>query len=105
MRIALLAASLIAAQPGQLRILDAVYGNPERGRTCDATLAVAQQCDDRTACVVSVSNGICGDPDYHTAKRLFITFKCGPAPAQTLVVTEASVVRLACNQPTGKPTS
>ena len=92
----LLAGVLAAGVPGQLRILDAVYGNPERGRMCDATQAVAQQCDERAACVLSVSNGICGDPDFQMAKRLFVTFKCGPAPAQTLVVTEASLVRLAC---------
>ncbi len=100
----LLAIFAAAAPPAQIKVLDAVYGNPERGRMCDATLAIGQQCDDRAACLVSVSNGICGDPDYHVAKRLFITFKCGPAPAQTLVVTEASVVRLGCEQ-TNKPTS
>ena len=103
---ALLLAALIASQvPGQLRILDAVYGDPEHARWCDATLAVGQQCDDRSSCLVSVGPCICGDPDYGTLKHLYITFKCGPGPAQTLAVAEAGTVRIACAPTSGRPTT
>jgi hypothetical protein len=97
MRLPVLLALLAAAPQPQLHVLDAVYGNPERGRMCDATLPVAGQCDDRSTCVIAVSNGMCGDPDYGVPKRLFITFKCGRYPAQTVTVGEAAVVRLACD--------
>ncbi len=81
---------------GQLRVLDAVYGNPERGRMCDATAPLAHECDGRSDCVIEAGNGICGDPDFGTRKRLFVTFKCGGLPAQTVTVLEATAVRLRC---------
>jgi hypothetical protein len=105
MRLPILLALLVAATPAQLRVLDAVYGNPERGRMCDATQPIADQCDGRSNCVIAVSNGMCGDPDYGVPKRLVITFKCGPYPARTVTVAETQVIRLGCDAvpPPGPP--
>ena len=90
---------LVAGQNNALHILDAVYGNADRGRFCDVLLPVSQQCDDRTTCLVSVSNGMCGDPDFGHPKQLYLAFKCGGFPAKVLQAPEGSVVRLACGVP------
>jgi hypothetical protein len=54
--------------------------------------------------VIAAGNGICGDPDFGTRKRLFITFKCGGLPAQTVTVLEATAVRLRCVPGPGETT-
>jgi hypothetical protein len=96
MRTALALAVLIAGEPPELHILDAVYGNPETGGMCDATLAVLDLCDERESCLISISNGICGDPARGALKQLFIAFKCGAYPAQTVAGPEGTVLRLSC---------
>ncbi|MCW3477452.1 SUEL-type lectin domain-containing protein [Limobrevibacterium gyesilva] len=103
--LAALMAAQLAVPAGQIRILDAVYGDAARGRLCDATLAVEQQCDERESCLISVTNGICGDPAYGLAKRLHVAFKCGRAPAQLLVAAEGSVIRLSCAAQAARPGS
>ena len=93
---ALVLATLIGGEPPELHILDAVYGNPDTDGLCDATLAVLDQCDERESCLISISNGICGDPARGQFKRLFIAFKCGPYPARTVAGREGAVLRLSC---------
>src|ERR1700722_9113335 len=98
-------ALLVAAPPSGLRMLDAVYGTPERDRLCDATPPLARTCDGRADCVIVAGNALCGDPDVGTPKRLFIAFKCGDRPAQTLTIPEAASVRLHCQDGPGLATA
>jgi hypothetical protein len=94
--LATLLALQVATPPSGLRMLDAVYGTPERDRLCDATPPLARTCDGRADCVIVAGNALCGDPDVGTPKRLFIAFKCGDRPAQTLTIPEAASVMLHC---------
>jgi hypothetical protein len=84
-------------------VLDAVYGNPERDRLCDATPAVTQQCDGRSACVIVAGNALCGDPDFGVPKRLFLAFKCGGSPARIVTIAETAMIRLGCDGPGAPP--
>jgi hypothetical protein len=87
-----------AADPAAsvLRIVDAVYGDVARRHLCDATSNLSAICDGLNPCKFLVSNALCGDPAPNTPKRLFLAFKCGILPTQTLVAPEAATVAIAC---------
>lgn len=68
-----------------------------RGRynSCDATYAVADQCDGRDYCDVYASNNLCGDPEFRTVKDLEITYYCG-RHRKSVFTRENSYARLSC---------
>ena len=58
------------ARAATIETLSARYGTPETGRVCDATPAIANMCNGRVACDVSVGNtALCGDPDFLVTSR------------------------------------
>jgi hypothetical protein len=63
-----------------IEIVDAEYGVP--GRTCSAgpqiKKHVSEACEGfRPRCLVSVSNGWCGDPAAGVVKTLTVKYRCG----------------------------
>jgi hypothetical protein len=91
---------------GSVRIVDAVYGVLPTRQLCDATAVIAAICEGANPCAFLTSNALCGDPAPNVPKRLFLAFKCGVLPVQTLIAPEPSQVRLACPKDSfpGKPT-
>ena len=69
------------ASTGFIEVVEAEYGVP--GRTCtagpDIKKHVSAACGGfRPRCLVSVSNGWCGDPAVGVVKTLTVEYTCGP---------------------------
>lgn len=96
-----LSTALFAALPASaeetIEVLNAVYGTPGTGRTCDATAVIRAACDGKTSCDVLVSNRLCGDPDFGTPKTLNLDYQCGPAVAKSLTAPELTAAHLSCD--------
>ena len=65
---------------GFIDIIDAEYGVP--GRTCTAGPEIKKHVSDacggfRPRCLVSVSNGWCGNPAGGEVKTLSVEYRCG----------------------------
>ena len=65
---------------GVIEIVEAEYGVP--GRTCRAAPDVKKRASDacggfRPRCLISVSNGWCGDPAVGVVKTLTVDYRCG----------------------------
>jgi hypothetical protein len=70
------------ASTGSIEILEAEYGVP--GRTCTAGSEIKKRASEacggfRPRCMVSVSNGWCGDPAPGVLKTLTVEYTCGTA--------------------------
>lgn len=76
-----------------IQILDAVYGRS--GRACDATHAVARQCDGQGRCLVVASNHLCGDPVKGKIKELVVNFSCGQGNRRSQAV-EGDELNIQC---------
>jgi hypothetical protein len=68
------------APAGSIEIVEAEYGVP--GRTCTAGPDVKKRASEacggfRPRCLVSVSNGWCGDPAPGVLKTLTVEYMCG----------------------------
>jgi hypothetical protein len=68
------------ASTGSIEIIEAEYGIP--GRTCTAGPDIKKHVSDacggfRPRCLISVSNGWCGDPAPGALKTLTVNYKCG----------------------------
>jgi hypothetical protein len=83
---------------GSIEIVAAEYGVP--GRTCTAAPDVLKRTSDacggfRPRCLVSVSNGWCGDPAPGVVKTLTVDYKCG-ATLKRSAAAEGNGLVLAC---------
>jgi hypothetical protein len=68
------------ASTGSIEIVEAEYGVP--GRTCTAEADIKKYASEacggfRPRCLVSVSNGWCGDPAPGVVKTLTVEYRCG----------------------------
>lgn len=79
---------------GGVTILEAIYGSG--GRYCDATAAIAHQCQGTQACSVRAGNELCGDPRRGREKRLSIHYACADGERH-VEVRERDTVALRCN--------
>jgi hypothetical protein len=85
--------------PVSIEIVAAEYGVP--GRTCtagpDVMKSASEACGDlfRPRCLVSVSNGWCGDPAPGVVKTLTVEYLCGATRKRASAV-EGSGLELAC---------
>ncbi|MBU2149303.1 MAG: autotransporter domain-containing protein [Alphaproteobacteria bacterium] len=96
MALGLIVAAVNTAQ-AEISITKATYGtlsNP--GLTCDATSAVALQCNGLINCSFSVANSLCGDPDYGTVKNIEVIYKCDGSTSITANAEEYTQAALAC---------
>ena len=83
---------------GSIEIIDAEYGVP--GRTCTAGSQIKKHVSDacggfRPRCMVSVSNGWCGDPAPGAVKRLTVNYVCGDTKKRTSAA-EGTPLLLTC---------
>jgi hypothetical protein len=82
-----------------IEIVAAEYGVP--GRTCtagpDVTKRASEACGDlfRPRCLVSVSNGWCGDPAPGVVKTLTVDYMCGTTRKRASA-SEGTGLVLAC---------
>jgi hypothetical protein len=81
-----------------IEILHAEYGVP--GRTCTAAPGLKQHVSAacggfRPRCLVSVSNGWCGDPAQGVVKTLTVEYACG-ATRKRAAAAEGSGLVLSC---------
>jgi hypothetical protein len=88
--------SVVSTDP--IEVLAAEYGVP--GRTCTAgpeiTRHVGEACGGlRPRCLVSVSNGWCGDPAPGAVKTLTVDYRCGDTQKRAAAV-EGTPLVLAC---------
>lgn len=86
------------ASTGFIEVVEAEYGVP--GRTCtagpDIKKHVSEACGGfRPRCLVSVSNGWCGDPAPGVLKTLTVEYMCG-ATRKRASATELTGLRLSC---------
>ena len=83
---------------GLLEIVEAEYGVP--GRTCTAAPEVKKRASEacggfRPRCLVSVSNGWCGDPAVGVVKTLTVDCLCG-ATRKRASAAEGMPLELRC---------
>jgi len=81
-----------------IEIVAAEYGVP--GRTCTAGPEIKKHVGEacggfRPRCLVSVSNGWCGDPAVGVVKTLTVEYKCGTTRKQASAA-ERSPLELSC---------
>jgi hypothetical protein len=86
------------ASGGSIEIVAAEYGVP--GRTCTAAPEIKRHASEacgglRPRCLVSVSNGWCGDPAPGVLKRLTVDYKCGDTPKRASAAEGTGLV-LSC---------
>jgi hypothetical protein len=86
------------ASTGSIEIIEAEYGVP--GRTCTAGAEikgyVSEACGGfRPRCLVSVSNGWCGDPAAGMLKTLTVDYMCGTTRKRASAAEHTPLV-LAC---------
>jgi hypothetical protein len=86
------------ASTGFIEIVEAEYGVP--GRTCTAGPDIKRHASEacggfRPRCLVSVSNGWCGDPAPGVVKTLTVDYKCG-ATLKRASAAESTGLVLAC---------
>ena len=86
------------ASTGFIEIVEAEYGVP--GRTCTAGPDIKKRVSDacggfRPRCLVSVSNGLCGDPAPGVVKTLTVDYLCG-ATRKRASAAEGTGLVLAC---------
>lgn len=84
--------------PDSIEIVTAEYGVP--GRTCAAEPDVKKRASDacggfRPRCLVSVSNGWCGDPAPGVVKTLTVEYTCG-ATRKRASAPEGAGLTLSC---------
>jgi len=83
---------------GFIEIVEAEYGVP--GRTCSAGPDIKKHASDacggfRPRCLISVSNGWCGDPAVGALKTLTIDYRCGTT-VKRASATEHMPLELRC---------
>jgi hypothetical protein len=83
---------------GSIEIVEAEYGVP--GRTCSAGPEMKKHASEacggfRPRCLVSVSNGWCGDPAPGVAKTLTVEYLCGATRKRASAVESTGLV-LSC---------
>jgi hypothetical protein len=83
------------ASTGSIEIVSAEYGVP--GRTCsagpDIKKYVSEACGGfRPRCLVSVSNGWCGDPAAGVVKTLTVEYRCGSTPKRASAAENTGLV-------------
>lgn len=83
------------ASSGFIEIVSAEYGVP--GRTCsagpDIKRHVSAACGGfRPRCLVSVSNGWCGDPAVGVVKTLTVEYMCGATRKRASAVENTALV-------------
>ncbi len=86
------------ASTGSIEIVEAEYGVP--GRTCTAGSDIKKRASEacggfRPRCLVSVSNGWCGDPAPGVVKTLTVEYRCG-ATRKRVSGTEITGLVLTC---------
>ena len=86
------------ASTGSIEIVEAEYGVP--GRTCTAGPDIKKRASTacggfRPRCLVSVSNGWCGDPAPGVVKTLTVEYTCG-ATRKRVSGTEITRLVLTC---------
>jgi hypothetical protein len=86
------------ASTGFIEIIEAEYGVP--GRTCtagpDIKKYVSEACGGfRPRCLVSVSNGWCGDPAVGEVKTLTVEYTCGASRKRASATQNTGLV-LSC---------
>ncbi len=76
------------AAESRIQIMSATLGRPE-SKTCDAIKAVAQQCDGKSRCRVTVADTLCDQPlePNPLIATLRVGFRCNPkdSPRNTAV--------------------
>ena len=82
-----------SADQGEIRILDALYGQDDR--ICRAQDAVARQCDGRSRCEILADDQLCGNPYANVAKQLFVGYSCGN-DRRSVTVDEGQVAYVYC---------
>ena len=85
----------------RLRVLDALWTDDQRA--CDATRAVADYANGRSAATVQAGNGLCGDPAPGRRKALLVEYACGdPAycgnEVRTASAQEGRAAQLVCGR-------
>lgn len=83
---------------GFIEIIEAEYGVP--GRTCTAGADIKKYASEacggfRPRCLVSVSNGWCGDPAPGVLKTLTVEYRCGTTRKRASAVETTGLV-LSC---------
>ena len=86
------------ASTGSIEIVAAEYGVP--GRTCTAGAEIRKRVSEacggfRRRCLLSVSNGLCGDPAPGVVKTLTVEYTCGATRKRASGVEQTGVV-LSC---------
>lgn len=84
---------------GSIEIVDAEYGVP--GRTCTAGVDMKKRMSEacggfRPRCLVSVGNGLCGDPAPGLLKTLTVDYKCGTTRKRASAAEHAGGLVLSC---------
>ena len=72
-------ANTVASKADTIQIENAIYESINTpSRYCDATAAVAKECNGKTSCAFLVDNSLCGDPDPNNSlKHLLTNYHCG----------------------------
>jgi hypothetical protein len=86
------------ASTGYIEIVEAEYGIP--GQTCTAAPEIKKHVSEacggfRPRCLVSVSNGWCGDPAPGAVKTLTVEYRCGSTRKRASAAEHTGLV-LAC---------
>lgn len=82
-----------SAADGDIRILDALYGQDDR--LCRAESEVGRQCNGQASCEIRADDSLCGNPYANVAKQLFIGYSCG-SDRRSVTVDEGQVARVYC---------
>lgn len=81
------------APSNTITVQSAVYG---MSKTCNATSALADQCNDKANCSFSVGNHLCGDPEFGVVKRIKVSYQCTNGGAKTQTAQEYESMTLSC---------
>lgn len=84
---------------GSIEIVEAAYGVP--GRTCTAGVDMKKRMSEacggfRPRCLVSVSNGLCGDPAPGAVKTLTVEYLCGATRKRASAAEYSGGLVLSC---------
>jgi hypothetical protein len=84
---------------GSIEVVEAEYGVP--GRTCTAAADVKKRISEacggfRPRCLVSVSNGLCGDPAPGVVKTLTVVYMCGAMRKRASAAEYTGALVLSC---------
>jgi hypothetical protein len=82
-----------------IAVVEAEYGAP--GRTCTAAADMKKRMSEacggfRPRCLVSVSNGLCGDPAPGVVKTLTVDYMCGATRKRASAAEHTGGLVLSC---------